>query len=216
MEMNINPMVVDIFHGDEVSSFPAARQFGIRGVIHKATESATVVDHAYAGRRLLAGEAGLLWGAYHFMRPGDPVAQADHFVDMAEPDPQTLMALDHEDDKVPLADAIAFMRTVEGRTGRKMVLYSGFLIKAQIRKAASADRSFLSFRRLWLSHYSPNPYWPPCWQVPWLWQFTGDGVGPRPHFVPGMQDEMDINSYAGTADALAAEWAGEILAPVVA
>ncbi len=208
---NINPVVVDIYHGDEVSSFPAARQFGIRGVIHKATEGRTRTDSAYARRRPNAAKAGLLWGAYHFMRPGDPVRQADYFVDKAKPDPQTLVAIDHEDARVPLADAIKFMRRVEERIGRKVVLYSGFLIKEQIRRATAAEKSYLAGRRLWLSHFGAKPKWPPTWRAPWLWQFTGDGEGPPPHSVPGLQDKLDVDSYAGTADQLAAEWAGETL-----
>jgi hypothetical protein len=35
---------------------------------------------------------------------------------------------------------------------------------------------------------------------------------PPPHSVPGQQDKLDVDSYAGTADQLAAEWAGETLA----
>src|SRR5258707_1948930 len=104
--MIINPMVVDLYHGDTVSSFEAARQFGIRGVIHKATEGLTDTDHAYAGRRVGAPDAGLLLGAYHFLRPGNPVAQADHFVGIAEPDPPTLTVLDHESEKMPLIAAL--------------------------------------------------------------------------------------------------------------
>jgi lysozyme len=212
--MNINPMVVDLYHGDMVSSFHAAFQFGIRGVIHKATEGLTDTDHAYANRRAGAHDAGLLWGAYHFMRPGDPVAQADHFVDTAEPDPDTLLALDHEDSKVPLANAIKFMMTVEARVGRKVVLYSGFLIKSQAGALMPpGGRAYLKDRRLWLAHYSATPAWPLMWRAPWLWQFTGDGVGPPPHTIPGLGHGMDVNSFAGTADELAAQWAGEILAP---
>jgi lysozyme len=215
--MIINPMVVDIYHGDLVSSFPAAKQFGIRGVIHKATEGLTNTDHAYASRRAGAHDEGLLWGAYHFIRPGDPVAQADHFVDTAEPDEHTLVALDHEDAKVPLANALKFMMTVEARIGRKVALYSGFLIKAQADKPMPpGGRAYLADRRLWLAHYSTAPTWPSIWKAPWLWQYTGDGVGPSPHTIPGLQDRLDVNSFAGTADELAAQWAGEILAPAVA
>ena len=36
-------------------------------------------------RRQMAKMKGLLWGAYHLGRPGNPREQADHFVDFAEP-----------------------------------------------------------------------------------------------------------------------------------
>jgi GH25 family lysozyme M1 (1,4-beta-N-acetylmuramidase) len=208
----INPMVVDIYNGDLVRSFAAARKAGIRGVIHKATEGRTRSDQAYARRRTSAADANLLWGAYHFMRPGDPVDQADHFIDTAKPDRKTLVAIDHEDARVPLASAIACMRRIEERIGRKVVIYSGSLIKEQIRRATAAEKSYLAGRRLWLAHYSAKPTWPSIWGTPWLWQFTGDGVGPQPHSIPGLQDKLDMDSYAGTADKLAAEWAGERVA----
>jgi GH25 family lysozyme M1 (1,4-beta-N-acetylmuramidase) len=212
----IKAMVVDLFHGDAVHDFAAARQWGIRGIIHKASEGHDYVDPAYARRRPDAAAAGLLWGAYHFMRPGDPVAQADHFMDTAEPDPQTLMAVDHEDPGVPLADVIRFMTTVEARIGRQAVLYSGFLIKEQIAKALPPGAgAYLASRRFWLAQYSAKPTWT-LWQAPWLWQFTGDGNGPKPHSVPGLQNNLDINSFAGTAEDLAAQWAGEPMNAVTA
>jgi lysozyme len=212
--MKIIPKVVDIYHGDTVRDFAAARAFGIRGVIHKATEGGAIVDPAYAARRQLAHAAELLWGAYHFIRPGDVAHQARHFLDTAAPDAQTLLALDHEDAHVPLAAARRFIETVEAGLGRKLALYSGFLIKEQILKASADDIAFFSSRRLWLCQYtSPGapPTWPRHWDKPWLWQFTGDGQGPAPHAVPGLQEKMDINSFDGTDDELAATWAGDAI-----
>jgi GH25 family lysozyme M1 (1,4-beta-N-acetylmuramidase) len=207
--MPIKAMVVDLFHGDAVHDLAAARQWGIRGVIHKASEGHDYVDPAYARRRSDAAAAGLLWGAYHFMRPGDPVAQAARFLQAAQPDSQTLLAIDHEDEGVPLSAALHFMSEVESRAGRQAVLYSGSLIKEQVRKASDEQMAYLEIRRLWLAHYSAKPAWPPLWDSPWLWQFTGDGNGPKPHSVPGLQDDLDINSFAGSAEDLAAQWAGE-------
>jgi GH25 family lysozyme M1 (1,4-beta-N-acetylmuramidase) len=210
--MNINPKVIDIYHGDSVLSFDQAHTFGIRGVIHKATEGATNTDHLYLNRRSAAIRAGMLWGAYHFLRPGNMVDQAKRFVDTAKPDATELMALDHEDGGVALQEARVFMEQVESEIGRQVVVYSGFLIKEQIPSAPDFDVAFFAARRLWLSHYSAIPKWPKIWVKPWLWQFTGDGAGPQPHAVPGIQDKMDVNSYDGTDEQLAAEWAGEPLA----
>src|SRR5262249_50780964 len=58
----INLHVVDLFHGDEVTSFGEAANAGIWGVIHKATTGATGRDDRYASRRTKAADAGLLWG----------------------------------------------------------------------------------------------------------------------------------------------------------
>jgi hypothetical protein len=52
---------------------------------------------------------------------------------------------------------------------------------------------------------------PRNWPSAWLWQFTGDGLGPKPHSIPGIVDSgIDINSYEGDAVKLAAEWSGPI------
>jgi GH25 family lysozyme M1 (1,4-beta-N-acetylmuramidase) len=212
--MKIVPKVVDIYHDDTVKDFAKARAFGIRGVIHKATEGGAIADPAYSERRKMAVAAGLLWGAYHFIRPGNVKHQAMRFMDVATPDAQTLMALDHEDPDVSLAAARQFIEAVEPQLNRKLVLYSGFLLKEQIVKATADDVAFFAGRRLWLCQYtSPGetPIWPKQWIKPWLWQFTGDGDGPPPHAVPGLQDKMDINSFDGTDDELAAGWAGQQL-----
>ena len=46
------------------------------------------------------------------------------------------------------------------------------------------------------------------WAKPDLWQFTGDGIGPQPHALPGIATRgIDINSYTGTREQLALDWA---------
>ena len=105
-----------------------------------------------------------------------------------------MLALDHEDPKVPLANAKQFLARVEQQAGRRAVLYSGFLIKQQL---GNGHDAFLAQHRLWLSHFSSNPVCPRNWEKPWTIQFTGDGVGPGPHQVPGIVIEggIDLNHY---------------------
>ena len=102
--MKFNPVIVDLSHFDDVTDWNAVKSFGILGVINKATEGPGMVDRTYAIRCKPARDHGLLYGSYHFLRPGDPIAQADHFLDVAlavdQPD-DVLLALDHEDKKVP-------------------------------------------------------------------------------------------------------------------
>jgi lysozyme len=205
--MNINPKVVDIYRLDSVSSFEKAHEFGIRGVIHKATEGATLTDRLYAQRRVAALDAGMLWGAYHFLRPGDMAGQAHRFIDEAQPTEAALLAADHEDPRVSLSDLFEFLHEIETEAGRKAVLYSGFLIKEQLGGGTNSIREYIASHRLWLCQYGPAPKWPSIWPKPWLWQYTGDGSGPAPHEVPGIQDKMDVNSYEGSDEDLAASWA---------
>jgi lysozyme len=208
--MEFNPVIVDLSHFDDVQDWNAVKGFGILGVINKATEGPGLVDKTYKVRREPARQREILYGAYHFLRPGDPIAQADHFLDVAlgveQPD-ELLLALDHEDRSVPLDNAKQWLKHVFDKTGRRAALYSGFLIKEQL-----GDRrdNFLKQHRLWLSHFSSNPKWPRNWAAPWIIQFTGDGVGPGPHEVPGIEIEggVDLNHFGGTPAQLREQWAG--------
>ncbi len=204
--MNVNPIVVDLSHYQNVRSWSAVKAAGIVGVVNKATEGLSGVDTTYAYRRPRVVDVDILYGAYHFLRPGNIQAQVDHFLGVAKPDETTLLALDHEDSRVPLTAAKEFLVEVKDRTGRSPVLYSGFLIKQQLGKHQDEE---LAQCRLWLAQYSSRPTWPPAWSKPWLWQFTGDGHGPLPHAIDGIDGTgLDIDSYDGTVDHLTAEWAG--------
>src|SRR5262249_26275590 len=105
--MEFNPVIVDLSHFDDVQACDAVKGYGIVGVINKATEGPGMIDKPYAIRRKPAADHGLLYGAYHFLRPGDPIVQADHFLavalSVAQPD-DLLLAVDHEDRHVPLAN----------------------------------------------------------------------------------------------------------------
>src|SRR5271169_5513334 len=132
--MEFNPVIVDLSHFDDVQDWNAVKEFGILGVINKATEGLGMIDKTFAIRRKPAADHGLLYGAYHFMRPGNPAAQADHFLEVVnsvDDSEHLLLALDHEDRNVPLANAKQFLALVLEKAGRRAVLYSGFLIKEQ-------------------------------------------------------------------------------------
>jgi lysozyme len=219
--MIICPKVIDIYHGDTVTSFARAYAFGIRGVIHKATQGRAIEDPAYAARRRQALAAGMLWGAYHFNSGEDVPGQVRNFLAAAQPDAKTLLALDFEDNphsNMSLAQARQWLELVAAATGRYPWIYSGNRIKETIAGAAAADRAFFGRHKLWLAQYSSTPRLldidgkPLPWSKATLWQYTGDGVGPRPHAVPGIQDRMDINSYDGTDEQLEDDWPGDPVA----
>src|SRR5258707_10911036 len=89
--------VVDISPHNNVTSFGEVAKSGVWGVINKATEGTTYVDPTYASRRPKVKASGMLWGAYHFNTGGDVTAQVDWFMLKANPDADTLMVLDYED-----------------------------------------------------------------------------------------------------------------------
>jgi lysozyme len=74
----LDKAVVDLSHWDEVDSFEDAKDDGVVGIIHKATESNNYFDPTYNQRKKDALAAGLLWGAYHFLRPGNMKDQAQY------------------------------------------------------------------------------------------------------------------------------------------
>ena len=109
MVATIKLRVVDLYHGDRVSSFKKAADFGIWGIIHKATTGATGSDGKYSVRRSAAVDAGLLWGAYHWGTNANVSKQVDNFVKKAKPDDKTLIALDYEDPRMSLSQAREFL-----------------------------------------------------------------------------------------------------------
>jgi GH25 family lysozyme M1 (1,4-beta-N-acetylmuramidase) len=64
-------------------------------IIHRATIGDRV-DRKYAERRDEAKKRGYKWGAYHLVKSGDPIEQADFFLDTAKPAADELIALDLE------------------------------------------------------------------------------------------------------------------------
>lgn len=203
--MAIIPRVADLSHWQSSVDFAKVKDAGIWGVIHKASEGVAPKGDAFFDRRKdMVRGLGLLYGAYHFLRPVSIKAQVDNFLTLAVPDPQLLLALDHEDKNVPLSGAKEFIRRVFDKVGRYPVLYSGFLIKQQLGNNHDAD---LAKVRLWLSHYNAKPKWPANWSAPWLVQYTGDGLGPLPHSVNGLPPNVDLNTYGSTQEQLVAEWA---------
>jgi lysozyme len=195
-------LVIDLYHADKVLDFASVKSSGVVGVIHKASQGKGMTDQAYAVRRKLATDAGLLWGAYHFMDLSDPTAQAQQFLDRADPDDTTLMALDWENIKgtsPTTADARTFIEAVEDGIGHQCVIYSGNVAKERI----TGNDPFFGARRLWLAEYGDHWKVQESWKAPWLWQFSETGQ------VPGIRGNCDINAITDpmTQERLIAEWA---------
>ena len=225
----IRPVVADMAHFNPVD-FTKIAAAGIRGVIHKATQGVGVADAQYAARRPRAAAAGLMWGAYSFATGDDPAAHAKHFLAVAQPDAATLPCLDYEDNPhSPMSAQAAwdFMRAVEDATGRLCWIYGGNRIAAHIgplAQSSSAAADYFKARPLWLCQYKTglpagidladlkkHIRVPAPWDDFALLQYTGDGVGPLPHSVDGLEHGADLNAFDGTDDRLAAIWAGEAI-----
>src|SRR6185295_18811405 len=134
--------------------FQQAKAAGIVGVIHKATQGLTFKDSKYLANREKALDAGLLWGAYHFGDGSDGTAQADFFLSVVSPGPDTLLVLDFEPNTqgatMSLDGARAFVGEVNAKVGRFPGLYSGSLIKQQL---GSNKDPILAQCFFWLAQY---------------------------------------------------------------
>lgn len=200
------PIVIDLSHHNTIPvGLEEAKAYGIVGCIHKATEGGSYVDSDVDARWFLAQRAGMLWGLYHFMRPGDQVLHAQHFVKQAElyGDANTLLVADHEDPGVSLDDLLIWLEEVEALTDRVPMVYSGHVLKDQLK--GKPDHRFDKYR-LWLAQYGNNPVLPPGWMNFWLWQYTDQGS------IPGVNPPVDLN--AGDVLQVMAEWSGAIVEPL--
>lgn len=206
------PVIVDLSHHNVIpESLQPAKDAGIVGIIHKATEGVSYKDEACAARLYLAREAGLKFGTYHFMTPGDPGDQVAFYYDIVqslETRPgeswDWLWALDFEVDGISLDDVVSFLEQLAGVIHQSPVLYSGHSIK-DVLKGVPDPR--LAYYRLWLAQYASSPELPPGWGRYWLWQYSDKGS------VPGIKPPTDVNSYDGPVSELLAGWAGSIAPP---
>ena len=58
---------------------------------------------------------------------------------------------------------------------------------------------------LWWSRYADAPDVHPTWSKYWLWQYTDDHNGPKPHDVPGL-GFCDCSTFDGDAFSLITSW----------
>ena len=135
----------------------------------KASEGTTFTDVTYAVNRTGTGGIGLRLGAYHFARPAgsnaaaqvaSAIAQADHFVDVAQPkggDLPPVVDLETTGGLKPpglVQWTQAFLDEVAARTGLSGLIYAS----PAFWKSALGDTSAfaLAGHRLWIAHWTKS------------------------------------------------------------
>ena len=173
-----------------------------------------VTKELYHTRRMMAKALGLSWGAYHLARPGNPIDQANHFIDFADPKPDELIAIDIEDntsDWMSLEDAEIFVAHLNRRLGRWPVLYTN----GNTSKFIADNRArypLLSRLNLWYARYKPEigEHFPKGnWTGYALWQFATQVNCSRracPYRPPGTPKDIDVNVAAMTPAELKQAW----------
>ncbi len=174
-----------------------------------------VARELFHTRRTVARALGLEWGAYHLARPGNPIDQANNFIDFAEPGPDDLLALDIEENDpekwMSLEDAEEFARHVHRRVGRFPILYTNGTTAQHI--ADNREKyPLLSRLPLWYARYKPEigMHFPKGnWPTYTLWQFSAQAncnARECPYRVPGTPHDIDVNVASMNAEELRKAW----------
>ncbi len=162
----------------------------------------SVAKELYHTRRAMAKSLGLKWGVYHLGRPGNPVEQADHLIDFAQPEADDLVAIDIENNDpekwLSLSDAEIFAERIRERLGRYPVLYTN---GSTAKFIADNHETYplLSRLPLWYARYKSkvDQHFPKGhWDSYALWQFVSN-INCRkddcPYRLEGTPLDIDIN-----------------------
>ena len=160
----------------------------------KATEGVGYVDPSYSGWRG-AKAIGVLFGSFHFARPGSPVEQADYYLSAAKPVAGELICLDLEDTAItaPGTFGAAFCQRVKDKTGTWPLLYTypDYLRRFDLSPIARLGCP------LWFADYSDPLNSIAPWTAYVIRQFTSSGS------LPGLPaTDVDLNSSPLTLDQL--------------
>jgi lysozyme len=224
-------LVLDVFRNNRLDFDALAGEPRVAAIIHKASEN-LIRDRLYAARKVEAKRRGYLWGSYHLGRPGNPIGQADFYLEISQPGQDEVMALDLEDtsaQSMSLGDARIFIRRIREKTGRFPLLYVTSQVREAILALRDATRSEFSKTPLWYARYCqeiscffPTTVWPSYT----LWQFASEincpstttskrncfssvcplNKCPLARPVPGTDFDMDVNVFNGTVEELRNKW----------
>lgn len=174
---------------------------GLSFVFIKATEGVGYVSPEYASQWAGAKAAGLLRGAYHFMRGDtDAAMQAAFFLRAVGSDRGELpLTVDVEAPgdgagaPVKAAQLRVFVDMVKAQTGKAPIIYT---YPAVWKSILDNSKAFTDCP-LWIAHYGvQNPTIPGGWAAATFWQYTSRGQ------VAGVGGIVDQDVFQGTLDQL--------------
>src|SRR5882762_51538 len=148
-------LAIDPFEGNDINWDKLATDTRVVAIIHRATIGDRV-DRKYAERRDEAKRRGYKWGAYHYGKPGDPIKQADFFLNTVKPTADDLIALDLESTDaakhMSFDEARVFIKRVKEKTGRYPLIYANNEVTKAITEQYAADEIF-SQTCLWYARF---------------------------------------------------------------
>jgi lysozyme len=209
-------LAIDPFEGNDIDWDQLATDTRVVAIIHRATIGDRK-DRKYAERRDEAKKRGYKWGAYHFGKPGDPIKQADFFLDTVKPDKDDLIALDLESvdatKHMSFDEARVFIKRIREKTGRYPLIYANNEVTKAISDQYGVDDVFAK-THLWYARFKRNvtDFPPGTWKTYALWQFSSEQnctAANRSvclYTVPGTEYDMDVDVYNGTIEELRSRW----------
>ena len=209
-------IVIDPFEGNDIDWDKLGTDKRVVAIIHRATIGDRA-DRKYAARKIEAKQRGYKWGAYHYGKPGNPIAQANFFLDTVKPEPDDLIALDLESPDttkhMSFEDARIFINHIKEKTGRYPVVYANNLVVKAINQQLRVDDVFRN-TRLWYARFKPTVTDFPkgAWNTYTLWQFSSElncaenNRNVCLYTVPGTAYDMDVNVFNGTIEELRNQW----------
>lgn len=197
---------VDVSHWQGEIDWPQVAAAGVRFAVAKATEGRSYVDPTYITNKAGAEAAGIAFTAYHFAQPddtaGDAIAEADHFVDMAQLVPGNLIpALDLErTGGLTQAELTQWVLTWLGRVTERLGLRPMVYTSPNGWENRTGDTTAVAdagYTVLWVAHWGVDAPRLPAddWAgYGWtFWQYTSDGT------VPGIEGRVDLDVFNGPA-----------------
>src|SRR5215813_11985912 len=148
-------LAIDPFEGNSIDWEQLATDKRVVAIIHRATIGFRS-DAKYAERKIEAKKRGYKWGAYHYGKPGDPIKQADFFLEIVRPEADDLLALDLESEDatkhMSFADAKIFINRIKEKTGRYPFVYANNDVAKAVSEQFGDDEIF-SKTFLWYARF---------------------------------------------------------------
>ena len=209
-------LAIDPFEGNNIDWDELATDTRVVAIIHRATIGDRA-DRKYAERKIEAKKRGYKWGAYHFGKPGDPIKQADFFLETVQPKADDLIALDLESvdatKHMSFDEARVFIKRIKEKTGRYPLVYANNLVTKAIADRFGQDDVFAK-THLWYARFkrAVTDFPAGTWKTYTLWQFSSEqncsaeNRSTCLYTVPGTEYDMDVDVYNGTIEELKQKW----------
>lgn len=209
-------LAIDPFEGNPIDWDLLATDQRVVAVIHRATIGDRV-DRKYHERKIEAKKRGYKWGAYHFGKPGDPIKQADFFLETVKPEADDLIALDLESTDatkhMSFDEARVFIDRIKEKTGRYVLVYANNVVTRAITQEFGPDSVFARIP-LWYARFKATVHDFPkgTWDSYTLWQFSSEiNCSPNNraaclYTVPGTPYDIDVNVFNGTIAEMRERW----------